>query len=240
MKFDSKSYLFYKISEVVDNCKHLGNEGVSNIIDLLGDFKINPGSLKVVNKPYIIGDGIECKSFAPENIEWNTLENIMISYNLIEIVGYYNGNKVKLNIESINNYSKEDVIWSLAMTIIDKTKGIHYYNSSVYYPGSLKYKPLYAFYDADTLSSLINSYGFDENTIISLDPYKLEKNGIYPDKSSYIEGSSFDCSTEELIHKMLSDMPYDELENTFESFVKDNEEDNSEVFIKELKLTNNK
>ena len=238
MNFDSKNYMFYKL---LDTNNGLDSENISAIIDLLGDFKVRPGSLKVVEKEDVIGLAVECNSFAPENIEWNTLRNIGISYNLIDMEGFYNGNQIKLCINDAYFYNASKNDCNFAMTIINKSKGIHTLKSNQFAltNSSISYKPLYAFYDKNTLESLINNYGYDMDSLYNIDPLKLDKEGIIPDKSCFTscEELGFDKKYE-FVHSLLTDMRYEDLENKFDDIVSDKEEKNSESFIKYLKRTN--
>ena len=238
MNYDSKSYLFYKL---LDSIKGYECEDASAVVELLGNFRLRPGSLNVVQKEHVNGPSIESEGFAPENIQWNTLKNISISYGSIEIEGYYNGNQIKISISNAQKSNEEESDCGLTMVIIDKSKGIHCYNSAQYSGDSLShlYQPLYAFYDENTLDTLINCYGYDEEALFNLAPRILDKEGFTPDKSCYtsIEELGFEKETD-LIKSILTTMPYEELENKFDSIVNNKEEANSEKFIKYLKLSN--
>ena len=177
MIFDSKAYFYYFVTS-------LGRpeNRVSDVVEMLGDFEIKPGSLKkeeTDEKDY---------SFVSRSVK---LENPnvachMISYSRfdeISIDGYLNDNSISIE---LSNIKSNDNKCMLGFSIIERGVGLHILDPIVFNKNSFNTEPCYAFYDEETLSTLKRDFGYDEEEILSKNILRMEKIGFKPDKSYFL------------------------------------------------------
>lgn len=224
MKFDSKTYLFYKILEQV------GEKNVilaKYIVKMLGDFKVEPGSL--VTTRSLDDDVVTTSSvyFVPENKDLAISSFSFSTKNTydhnIELAGLYNGNIFKINMKGIT-LSSGDFKCNFSITIIDENKGISFFASSAFNPLTSKYGPFFCNYDHDTLDSLICNYNLKIDEILKFDPNVLCRLGIDPDNINFFEFKDINFRNSlSFLDNFFKSLSYDDYLKMISDFNKDND-----------------
>lgn len=209
MKFDGKMYCYYTLINEIRMDEKKG----SRVLELLGNFEIEPGSLKKTQRKVdYISDGIPAlvsDSVVLGNNDFTCDSFLIDQIGGMEIKGRYGGNSARLIVES------EDSDLNILIVASD---GIHYFTTYEFSKSTSFYQSYYAFYDSDAFKVLQGSFGLGLQEIMKLTPESLRQLGFSPDDCFFadIEELGYD-SKSDFVSSLLQKMDYSSFFHTMAS-----------------------
>jgi hypothetical protein len=160
MNFDSKSYLYGKYKELI-GWTSTSDDSYEEMINLLGEFEIKPGSIKTKEVNYV--KSIE---FKPKILDNDFICNYF-NFNLhgnIEMSGY----------EGNTSFLIKDREMVVLVNTNDEKAGLYCIDLSNSYDTKVHY------YNMDVVNSLRNDYSMNLIQILGLNAFKLKNLGFNP------------------------------------------------------------
>ena len=213
MNYEPKSYLYYKLLDLTEYNSRFKFE---KIIEYLGDFNIEPGSIQDVKNEHKYVCGIKC-----ENFSFNASTFTCLSFSYDRMSGNFtiNGNIDDTPISVKLGFNLAGALDRYTINISDINSGLYIIRFDHYDDGDLQ---RIIYYDQEAIKALVNSYNISYTQLFDIQEHDIDKLGIKPDcKRDFNEHMLNQYGNTKFIKELFSNISWNQLRKSLSDIIKD-------------------